>query len=455
MSKTTSSILGGCINHICLTGCKSSGPEGLKTVCAALRGRVVHLACLLALAPVLVLADRPAQLISHQRLVDDIYESVYSVRTGKGQYDRIQVHRVVREDRGEPRETDKAVMLLHGDVWGFGGAFLGAGSPSSSIGVYLARRGADVWGVDLAWTLVPKETTDFTFMKTWDMQHDIDGVGEALDLARNVRKRNSPLPLLAWSRGGWIGYGLLNQESQLPCPRRRVSGFIPVDTYLKTNDAAVRSYACSGLAFTDGAIAAGNYVNSNTLDQLGLLAESNPTGLSPFFPGATNYDASLLLGAAPFPSFTPYYHFVGGVFPQDDTTQTPAGLQYTDVPRWNAFLKAAGTHQSMTMIRDSVRITCQSGPSGPYDDHLSDIKVPVLYVAAAGGFETYGDYTLSLLGSRDIESHVVRLRPPGQEALDFAHVDLFYARDADDLVWRKIDRWLESHADDRPCSGND
>lgn len=411
----------------------------------------LRLACLVLAAGVNAFPSPPVQLISHQRLVDDIFESVYSVKTGKGPYDRIQVHRVVREWRGRPIETDKAVMLLHGDVWGFRGAFLGAGTPSASVAVFLARRGGDVWGIDLAWTLVPKETTDFEFMRTWDMQHDIDDVGRALDLAQQVRRGNSPLTLLGWSRGGWAGYGLLNQESQLPCPRRRVSGFISVDNYLKTQDPAARDYACGGLAYFDGEIAAGNYAQANTLDQFGTLAESNPSGLSPFFRGATNYQASLLLAAVPFPSLTPFYHFAGGIFPQDDTTQIPTGLNYTDVSRWNAFLKAASPYQPSAMLRDSYQITCAAGPSGPYDDHLNGIKVPVFYVGAAGGFGNASRYTLSLLGSRDIDSLVVRLRPQGQEGLDFAHVDLFYARDAAYLAWGKIDRWLASHSAGRTC----
>lgn len=428
--------------------------EGQRPTVARSWMPALRFACLFLAAHLYLFSSPPVQLITHRRLVDDIFETVYSIKTGNGPYDRIQVHRVVREMRGRPLETDKALMLLHGDVWGFNGAFLGAGSPPASLPVFLARRGGDVWGIDLAWTLVPKETTDFGFMKTWDLQHDIDDAGRAIELAQQLRRGHSPMVLLGWSRGGWVGYGLLNQESQLPHARRRVSGFIAVDTFYKSNDPGARNYSCGGASYFDGQIAAGNYVNANTLEQFGVLAETNPAGISPFFPPATNYQASLMLGAVPFPSFTPHYHFVGGIFPQDDTSQIPTGLNYTDVPRFNAFLKAAGPYQAAPMLGDSFHVTCATGPSGRYDDHLGDIKVPVFYVGAAGGFGTAGLHTLTLLGSRDRESLIVRLRPRGQEGLEFAHLDLFYGRDAPFLVWSKIDRWLESHSGGY-CDRND
>jgi hypothetical protein len=38
----------------------------------------------------------------------------------------------------------------------------------------------------------------------------------------------------------------------------------------------------------------------------------------------------------------------------------------------------------------------------PYDDHLAEVKVPILYVGARGGFGEYGVYSTTLLGSRDV-----------------------------------------------------
>src|SRR5262245_50433369 len=121
--------------------------------CASRPGAAIRVAVLALSTQLCGFAEPLVSLISHTVITGDIYESVYSVQTGNGQFDRIQLHRVVRERRGESLETEKAIMLLHGDIWGFRPAFMPEASPAYSLPVYLAGKGADVWGVDLAWTL--------------------------------------------------------------------------------------------------------------------------------------------------------------------------------------------------------------------------------------------------------------------------------------------------------------
>jgi hypothetical protein len=41
---------------------------------------------------------------------------------------------------------------------------------------------------------------------------------------------------------------------------------------------------------------------------------------------------------------------------------------------------------------------------------------------------------LSLLGGNDVSSHIVSFYPPEKQALDFGHVDLFYAEHAQKLI---------------------
>ena len=80
----------------------------------------------------------------------------------------------------------------------------------------------------------------------------------------------------------------------------------------------------------------------------------------------------------------------------------------------------------------------------PFDDHLDDISVPVLYVGAGGGFGEFGVYTTTLLGSTDVTTRVVDLtRRPAP--VDFGHADLFLATDARTLVWRPILNWIRAH----------
>jgi hypothetical protein len=55
-------------------------------------------------------------------------------------------------------------------------------------------------------------------------------------------------------------------------------------------------------------------------------------------------------------------------------------------------------------------------------------------------------YSLTLLGSKDVSRHIVTFYPADKAAFDFGHVDLFNARDAQQLVWTPIYDWLARHA---------
>jgi hypothetical protein len=218
-------------------------------------------------------------------------------------------------------------------------------------------------------------------------------------------------------------------------------------------DPAIKGTIC-GLADSTGAdLAAGIYAySSSVLVQLGQLAITDPNGESPIFgPPYTNLDASLTVGAATYqlngPTFfAEFYHFVGGTFPGGDIWGIPDGLVYTSIPEWNNFLASASPFEAVRMEHDTYTISCGAS-STPFDNHLNDITVPVLYVGAGGGFGRNGLYTLTLLGSQDVSSLIVSFYPPEQAAFDFGHADLFYAQDADDLVWSPIYQWLSRHVE--------
>ena len=420
----------------------------------ALGNSFMRLMVTAVLAGIPAFADKPVQLISHRHVIEGIHESIYSVRTGNGEFDRIQLHRVVKEERGEPLDTTRAVMLVHGGIWGFNPAFMPVESPEHSLPVDLAGRGADVWGVDLAWTLVPQSTTDFVFMRDWGLQHDIDDVSTALDAAEMIRKDHAKFTVLGWSSGASLLYGLLNQESRLPCARRRVKAAIPFDGALKFAEPEAVAFMCAQAAGLNDALRAGQFSTDISVWSLsGQLTEEHPDDPSPILgPPFTNKQGLLQVGAAIFalfgPSFTPQYHFVAGVFPNDDLTKIPTDLQYTDFSRFTKIARAASPYMPTRMLRDFYQISCASGPSGPFDNNLDAIRASVLYVGARGGFGTAGLATLNLLGSTSIETLLVALRPQAAQGLDFGHADLLNARNAPELVWAGIDRWLTAHANE-------
>lgn len=399
--------------------------------------------------------------LERRHLTRDIFEYTFSLKVGAGEHDLIRLHRVVREaEPGVPRQVPHSVFMVHGDIWGFDGAFLGSTLSANvpreqSIGVFLAGRGVDVWGVDLRWVQVPAGTADFGFMKGWNIQTHVGDLASAIGVARAVRgatgSGSAPVALLGWSRGGVLAYAYANAETRLPAESRQVSALIPVDVAFKFNPeheeqraAACRRYTTSKLQYDAGQSHSTLGVLAQTL---GLLAATEPNAASvvPAFAGLTNEQAALLLMTsthlllAPNPP-VPAYHFTAGEF---NLLGLPTGLQYTREAYLYDFLQAAAPFQSFAEQVESEAVWCGDIDT-PYDDHLGEINIPVLYVGAEGGFGSYGVDTLGRLGSTDVSAHLVRLHPARSRAAEFGHADLFLADNARELVWNPIHNWIVS-----------
>ncbi len=400
-----------------------------------------------------------ASAVSRRPIAGDVVEYSATLRVGPGPHDVIGIHRVARERAPfAPVRTRKAVLFAHGDAWGFDAAFLAnletAGVPRDHAApVFLARHGVDVWGIDFRWTLVPAATTDFSFMKDWGLSTDVHDLGVALAAARATRLLGGDgagrLLLLGWSRGAQTGYVYVGAESQLPPVLRQVAGYIPVDVYLKTDQADLRQAACNRAASEQAMLDAGTFESTTGVlfSTLGTLAETAPAGPSPIVPGFTNRQAALLAGEAtyallpPGQEIVPFYHFAGGTF---DASGTPTGLLYTPERAWFDFERGASPYEPVRVLLDADETVCDA-TDVPFDDHLGDVRVPVLYVGAGGGFGEFGLYTTTLLGSHDVTTHIVRLLPPAERPFDIGHADLWNATDAPSLVWQPILDWIASH----------
>jgi hypothetical protein len=388
--------------------------------------------------------------ISRRTITANIVEYSFRVRVGPGTYDVIGLHRVVQESKPfVPIHTPQAVFMAHGDIWGFDAAFLASLASSAvpdsyALPIFLAQHGIDVWGIDFRWTLVPLETTDFSFMEQWDLETDVDDLRFALLTARLTRVATGSgfgqLHLLGWSRGGMTGYLYLNAETQSLL--RHVKGFIPVDIFLKTNDDTLQDAACARFTAQQARLDAGTFHDTTgiLLSQLGASAATDPAGTSPF-PPLTNFQAALFVGTTTFALFepVPFYHFVAG----PAGGGTPPTLLYTQEAYWIDFLQGAAPYQPVNIFAQGEQFWCGVSTPPFFEDHLKDITVPILYVGAGGGFGEIGFYTTTLLGSRDITTRLVDLT--AQRIDDFGHVDLFLADKASDLVWQPILSWLQSH----------
>jgi hypothetical protein len=389
-------------------------------------------------------------------LTANVAEYTFTLRVGPGPYDEIGIHRVVKElAPNVPVRTKRAVFLAPGDIWNFRAAFLTGAHP---LPVFLAENGIDVWGIDYRWTRLPGNLADYSFTDDWGLEQDARDVGVALATARFARAFSGnglgKLFLLGWSRGGQIGYAYLDAETSIPPGLRQVRGYIPVDIYLKTDVPALKAAACQRWQNTEAAITAGSHVNASgaLIAALGGLAAADPNGSSilngpPFnLPGYTNRQAGLLVGEATFTFLAPFepapfYHFTGGTF---DNTGKPSGLLYSTEPTLFTFETAASPVQPNRELADADQATCET-QDVPFDDHLDDITVPVLYIGADGGFGQFGVYTTTLLGSTDRTTLIINKVPADQRLADYGHADLFLANDAQSLVWQPMLNWIRGH----------
>jgi pimeloyl-ACP methyl ester carboxylesterase len=387
-----------------------------------------------------------------------IAEYSFKLRVGPGPYDVIGIHRVVKESSPFlPIRTRDAVMMAPGDIWNFDAAFLTAVATdtvpdSQALPIFLAQHDVDVWGIDYGWTFVPESATDLSAFQSWGIERDARDLEVAMAVARSVRLLSGnglqKMFLLGWSRGGDIGYVLLNAETQLPAGWRQVRGFIPVDIYLRTDVQELQTAACQRHTTEAQQLVAGIYANNSGLliATIWQRATAHPADPSQFLPGMTNFQAALAVGAATYLFFppnqgpVPSYHFTAGVF---DAQGLPTGLAFTDPQMLLTLEKNSSPFQPVRELADSDQELCPGTQEEVHwDDHLEDVTVPVLYVGAGGGFGEYGIYTTTLLGSTDVETHVVSVAP---RPVDVGHADIFLSGQAQTWFWQPILDWIEAH----------
>lgn len=413
-----------------------------------------------------------ATLVEVQQLTaDSVFHFVYSVPVGPGAYDVIRVHRVVKVELqapgGDPTtsriEAEDGIFMIHGSGGLFAGNFLAGEYPSAesddqSLAVVLARRNIDVWGLDLAWSLVPFGTQDFSFMADWGMQRQVDEVLAGLDVARSLRGKGmgvkGQIHLLGYSFGGPIGFAVLNAETGIPCSSRRVKGFISMENGAGVSDPAVVARGCAVAAGRDQQIANGIYqfTQNQVGSIIGTLAQLNPAGPSPFAPGLTNEQFALGVlalpsGGPPPTAIRPFTHYFAGVL--DPATGRPVDLVHVTPALGFDFLAGLRGFAPLRMLSDNAHGFC-GDIDLPFDDHLDQVTVPALYVGADGANGAIGASGIMQLGSTDLSVEVVDLAPPGEELFDYGHVDLAFGRDAAVLAWNSIADWIRDH-DDSVC----
>jgi hypothetical protein len=375
------------------------------------------------------------------------------VKVGAGEHDVITLHRVVAEyNPGRPKPAPKALFMIHGDLRGFEAAFFGLtlynDPPQESMPVFMARHAVDVWGISYRWAQVPVGFPDQSFMEGWGMDTAVSDARIGLRIARVARwlggQGHKRLHVVGFSRGVWAAMALANAEATEPPIRRDVGGLIPIDGSYKGDPAnqAWREGNCSDYAWYQDLLAAGTFgEDTSFLPLVGQLALDAPNEPSPFVPGLTNRQFAIGVGiwAQEWPGVE-WFHSAAGKFDGD----IPTGMVYIDPRLFFVELTKVFGFNPVLYRSDAASVTCDE-LDVPWDDHLPEVRVPLFYVGAAGGFGTVGEYLTEIVGSQDVSSLIVRERPPEEATLDVGHNDLFLSGEARELFWEPILAWIRAH----------
>lgn len=386
---------------------------------------------------------------NREMLTGDIvhYEIVISV--GPGEHDVIGLHRVVRERNPyNPVRTPRAMFLVHGMGKDFVGNFLpGAKSPllpdDRGFAVYMAQHGIDVWGIDNSYTLVPTGLEDFGFAAEWGMDKCVRDIGTGLAVARTARLFTGnglrKMILMGYSQGAIMGYAVVNREAQMPPLRRNVAAFIPVDWGLAFDDPEVQAAECPFLSGYRDLWDQGVYGFYDDPDgfyaSVGTLAQTEPSGPSPYYEGFTNLEVFMFFTATAAPPYTS--HYWGASFTDDGV---PVDFLYTTQLMATEFwIRWAPMHPPTRQWADLYEMNCEDSV---WESHLGAVNLPVFSLEAAGGSGPGMASTLARLTSAVVTRHVVRLQAPQDAYMDFGHVDLFTAENAAELAWQPTLDWV-------------
>ncbi len=320
----------------------------------------------------------------------------------------------------------------------------------------MQKKGVDVWGIDLRWAFIPDDETDFSYMKDWDTQFHLNDIKVATKFSRLIRGLTgsgfNKTFLLGLSRGGQYVYAYANEETQIRKRYRDIKGLIPIEMPIKGDPSEPELIEASFARYNvfKSIYDSGMYSSTDGagMKYLGMLAQYTPDEESPLMPGLTNKQALILSASVtyityepPMQPYTPFFHYLAGTF---DENQMPTGFQFIDYDYILSFTSIVTSFQSLGELIDGEALYC-GAENLPYDDYYSQIELPLLYIGAAGGEGASGAYTTTLLTKSDVTTLMIQLYPDEYAAVDYGHVDVILANNAEELVWQPIYNWINNN----------
>ncbi len=397
------------------------------------------------------LAPTPVNLMNFERktVSGNIAYYTFEVSVGTDPNDKIALHRVVKETApNKPINTDKVLFLQPGDHTRFmsfamPGYYSGANPADFGLAVFMAKNDVDVWGIDQAWGLLPEATPAFGFMKEWGLGKNMTDLRTGMAVARVTRYLTmnyfDRMTLAGWSGGGITGFAAINHETQLDQDARHAKNYIVLDITAKTNHPAYRNARINEVQTNLGLWNGGTYQEYVFFANLGFLAVNDPGGISPFVPGFTNEQTALFGGIiqwyAPIP-----FHYMAGVFENN----MPVGFQFVKKAQWFDYMTTLAPYLPTKYLVDRSNFICEFTDS-PFDDHLGKVRLPILNVAPAGGFGDLTMFGFTKMPKAEVTHLMPSFMPPHLAMIDYGHIDLFLANNAETTVWKPMLDWLKQH----------
>jgi hypothetical protein len=387
--------------------------------------------------------------VSEQQLEHNLMYYRALIKVGPGDFDVIALNRIIRKPHaGVLPPTAGSFFFIHGSSEDFRQVMV---TPhGGGLGVFLAKRNIDVWGLDLRNVQIPAGTTDLSFAKNWGLDVQIKDVMLATRIARKIRgvarHGTNGIFLGGHSSGGALTFAVANAEAILPEEERDVTGIIPMDMPYKlppwATDQGERS--CFIEQMMRNANEAGFILSDNAATiAWAKLAQTDPDAVSTYAPPLTNLQFAMENAGALFQ--WPIYPFHPWAVVRDSAGIAIAG-RYT---KTSEILQNFATSPVYPIPNGTTAeifgVSCPTTDS-PYDDNLGMIEVPVLYIGAAGGFGQLAEYTTQLLGSKDITNIMIQLQPGDDVVNDYGHMDPLTADEAPRNVWEPIHAWLVSRS---------
>ena len=217
-----------------------------------------------------------------------------------------------------------------------------------------------------------------------------------------------------------------------------------LDVYASLADAdtELRQFYCD-MAAAEYELLADGVVNVDNEFQItvGQDAIDTPNEPSRWAPLRTARELMLLFVGKSYRFWpaSPLYHLTAPVLDGDGNVTGLRASSEADITAW---LANAAPQQSMRESADTDQVLCD--PTA-FDVPLSRIHVPLLSIAAAGGYGERANHSAAQVSSNDVTTRVVRQLPLEREAEDFGHADLLFAADAPTLVWQPLLAWLRAH----------